>query len=57
MTKKSVTKISTLIGWTDILDFGREAKKVRKRVWDFLDKLGVQSRIRSPDACLQEANE
>jgi hypothetical protein len=35
--QKILTKISPLIGGMDILDFGRETKKYRIRVLDFLD--------------------
>jgi hypothetical protein len=34
---KILTKISPLIGGMDILDFGRETQKSKKRVLDFLD--------------------
>jgi hypothetical protein len=37
MTQKILTKISPLIGGMDILDFGRETKKYRIRILDFLD--------------------
>jgi len=39
--QKILTKISPLIGGMDILDFGRETKKYRIDVLDFLD-CGVQ---------------
>jgi hypothetical protein len=35
--QKILTKISPLIGGMDILDFGRETKKSKNHVLDFLD--------------------